>query len=76
MTARRSRSAEHTSTGTKERVSECRKRLRRTRAALRALRIEQDEAVLEASELLESVSGAGNPNDSANVFEEAGASKT
>jgi hypothetical protein len=39
------------------------------------LRLEQDEAVLEAAELLELVSGVGDFGDSENVFEEAGASK-
>jgi hypothetical protein len=40
-----------------------------------ALRIEQDEAVVEAAKLLDLVSGAGNLSDSENVFEETGASK-
>jgi hypothetical protein len=39
------------------------------------LRLEQDEAVVEATELLESVSGVGVCGDSENEFEEAGASK-
>jgi hypothetical protein len=41
----------------------------------RALKIEHDEAVLEASKLLDLVSGAGNADDSEDVFEEAGALK-
>jgi hypothetical protein len=39
------------------------------------LRLEQDEAVLEAAELLELVSGVEDCVDSENEFEEAGASK-
>jgi hypothetical protein len=65
---------EHAPGGTKQRVSACRKRLRQTRAAQRALRLALDEAVVEASELLELASGDEELSDSENVFEEAGAS--
>lgn len=41
----------------------------------RALKLEQDEAVLEASELLELVSGVRDFSEPENGFEEAGASK-
>jgi hypothetical protein len=37
--------------------------------------LEQDEAVLEAAELLESAHGVEDCGDSENEFEEAGASK-
>ena len=39
----------------------------------RTLKIAQDEAVLEAAELLKLVSGSEESSDSENVFEEAGA---
>jgi hypothetical protein len=61
---------------TKQRVSACRKRLRRTRATQRALRLAQDEAVIEANELLKLVPKDGEFSGSENVFEEAGASNT
>jgi hypothetical protein len=64
----------HASCGTKQRVSACRKRLRRTRATQRALKLALDEAVLEANELLKLAAGDEEFNDSENVFEEAGAS--
>ncbi|HEX8920472.1 MAG TPA: hypothetical protein VF766_03275 [Pyrinomonadaceae bacterium] len=65
---------EHAPGGTRQRVSACRKRLRRTRATQRALKLALDEAVLEASELLKLASGQEDFGDSENVFEEAGAS--
>jgi hypothetical protein len=64
---------ERTHNETRQRVSVCRKRLRRTRAMQRALRVEQDEAVLAADELLALVSVATDFADSEEVFEEAGA---
>lgn len=64
----------HAPCGTKQRVSACRKRLRRTRATQRALKLALDEAVLEANELLKLAAGDEEFSDSGNVFEEAGAS--
>lgn len=58
--------------GTRQRVSACRKRLRRARATQRALKLAQDEAVLEADELLRSIPGNADLSDSENAFEEAG----
>jgi hypothetical protein len=66
--------AEQAPQGTKQRISDCRKRLRRTRATQRTLRIEQDEAVLAAKSLLASVAGRADLSGSEDVFEEAGAS--
>jgi hypothetical protein len=68
--------AEQAPHGTRERISACRKRLRRTRATQRTLRIEQDEAVLAASKLLASIAESADLGDSEDVFEEAGASPT
>jgi hypothetical protein len=65
---------EHAQNGTRQRISDCRKRLRRTRAGQRALRVAQDEAVLEANKLLALVSADTDFADSAEVFEEAGTS--
>jgi hypothetical protein len=66
--------AEHAHRETRQRINDCRKRLRRTRAGQRALRVAQDEAVLAADELL----ALGSPDkdfaDSEEVFEEAGTS--
>lgn len=74
MNARHSRNGESAPHGKKQRISACRKRLRRTRATQRTLRIEQDEAVLAANHLLASVAGSADLSDSEDVFEEAGAS--
>jgi hypothetical protein len=65
--------AGHAHNETRQRVSACRKRLRRMRAGQRALRVEQDEAALAADELLALVSTATDFADSEEVFEEAGA---
>ena len=65
---------QHAPSGTKQRVSACRKRLRQSRATQRGLKSAQDEAALRASELsLQEVSGSGDFSDSEDVFEEAGA---
>jgi hypothetical protein len=75
MAAQHGSTSEHTTLATRQRISACRKRLRRARAIAKALRLEQDEAVQEAARLLESISGVGDCADSENEFEEAGASK-
>jgi hypothetical protein len=69
-------SAEQARNGTRQRVVACRKRLRRERATQRALRVERDEAVLAADELLALVSGDARFADSEEIFEEAGAAHT
>jgi hypothetical protein len=66
--------AERTYKETRQRISACRKRLRQTRAMLRALKVEQDEAVVAAGELLSLASTASAFADSQNVFEETGVS--
>jgi hypothetical protein len=66
--------AEQAPHGTKQRITACRQRLRRMRAAQRTLRIEQDEAVLAANRLLSTVAGNADLRDSEEVFEEAGTS--
>jgi hypothetical protein len=48
--------------------------LRQSRATQKALKLAQDEAVLEAKELLRAVPDSADFSDSENVFEEAGAS--
>ena len=74
MTAQHNSHGECAPGGTRQRVSACRKRLRRARATQRALKLAQDEAVLEADELLKAVSGDADLSDTENVFLEAGAS--
>lgn len=59
--------------GTRQRISACRKRLRRTRATRRALEVERDEAVLAAHELLALVPEGGDFSDAESDFEGAGA---
>ena len=76
MNAQHSRKGECAPHGTKQRISACRKRLRRTRATQRVLRIEQDEAVLAARSLLASIAEGPDASDSLDVFEEAGAFPT
>jgi len=66
--------AEHAHNETRGRISACRKRLRRTRAKQRALRISQDEAVMAANELLGLVSGDACVADCEDDFDGAGAS--
>jgi hypothetical protein len=66
---------EHAPNGTRQRVSACRKRLRRTRAMRRALDIERDEAVLAARELLALAREKGDFAEPLNDFEEAGEPK-
>ena len=66
---------EHAPSGTRERVSACRKRLRQSRAMQRGLKSAQDEAALRASELSPAASDSGDSSDSENVFEEARASR-
>lgn len=67
MTGQRGSNTVHGATGTRQRISACRKRLRRTRALRRALEVERDEAVVAARELL----ALGHESD----FEGAGAPK-
>jgi len=62
--------------GTRQRISACRKRLRRTRAMRRAQDVERDEAVLAAHELLALVPIGADFGDPENDFEEAGAPKS
>jgi hypothetical protein len=64
--------AEHAHKETRQRINDCRKRLRRTRVGQRALKVAQDEAVLAADELLALVSVETDFADSEEVFEEAG----
>jgi len=65
----------HAPVGTRQRVSACRKRLRRTRAMRRAQSIERDEAVLAARELLALARMEAEFAEPLNDFEEAGAPK-
>ena len=65
---------EHAHKETRQRINDCRKRLRRTRAGQRALKVAQDEAVLAVDELLALVSADVDFADSEEVFEEAGTS--
>ena len=74
MGHRQSQSAERADNETRHGIGACRKRLRRTRAMQRALRVAQDEAQLAADELLTLVSSETDFADSEEVFEEAGAS--
>ncbi|MBA2731547.1 MAG: hypothetical protein H0U54_01510 [Acidobacteria bacterium] len=69
-----SRNGESAPHGTRQRISDCRKRLRQTRAMQRALRIEQDEAVLAASSLLTLTSESADLGNSEDASEDAGAS--
>ena len=73
MILRHSKNAEHTYSETRERINACRRRLRRTRAAQRVLRIVQDEAVIAADALLALAPSDADLVDSEEVFEEAGA---
>jgi hypothetical protein len=66
--------AEHAHKETRQRISDCRKRLRRTRAGHRALRVAQDEAVPATDGLLALVSADTDFADSEEIFEEAGTS--
>ncbi|HKQ99207.1 MAG TPA: hypothetical protein VJT09_00960 [Pyrinomonadaceae bacterium] len=75
MALRHATSGGQQSSATKERISACRKRLRQTRATQRALRIEQDEAVVAANTLLALVSRSVDPGGSEEIFEEAGATR-
>ena len=75
MTLRHGTSGGHAPSATKQRISACRKRLRQTRATQRALRIEQDEAVVAANSLLALVSGSADSGGSEEIFEEAGATR-
>jgi hypothetical protein len=61
--------------GTKQRISACRKRLRRTRAMRRAQDLERDEAVVAARELLALAREDGDFGEPENDFEEAAAPK-
>ena len=74
MTPRQSKSNERTHNDTRQRISACRKRLRRTRAMQRALKIEQDEAVIAADKLLSVASMSPDYVESQSVFAEAGVS--
>jgi hypothetical protein len=59
---------------TRQRINDCRKRLRQTRAGQRALKVAQDEAVVAADGPLALVSAETDFADSEEVFEEAGTS--
>ncbi|HEX8888520.1 MAG TPA: hypothetical protein VF779_05055 [Pyrinomonadaceae bacterium] len=59
--------------GTRQRVIECRRRLRRTRVTERALRPPQDEAVIAASEILSGVMNETDFVEAEEIFEKAGA---
>ncbi len=67
MTGQRGSNPGHGAGGTRQRISACRKRLRRARAMRRAQDLERDEAVVAAHELL----ALGPESD----FEGAGAPK-
>ena len=60
--------------GTKQRVVDCRKRLRRRRALQRAFKLEQDEAVVAANELLALVPTEADFAECEDDFDGAGAS--
>lgn len=74
MTLRQSQSAEHSYNGTKQRVTACRKRMRRTRAVQRDLRFPQDEDLLSADELVLLVENDTDDGDSLKALGDAGAS--
>ena len=61
--------------GTRQRISACRKRLRQTRARLRALHLERDEAVLAAHELLALAARGADFGDPENEFGAEGGPK-
>ena len=74
MTIRHSRELEGAHGGTRQRVIECRRRLRRTRAATqRALRLAQDEAVIAANVVLSDIMSETEFVEAEDIFEEAGA---
>ena len=59
--------------GTRQRVIECRRRLRQIRATRRASQLAQDEAVIAADQLLRIAISGAELVDSEELFEEAGA---
>jgi hypothetical protein len=64
---------QHAPGGTKERVSACRKRLRRGRAMQKALKLAQGGASPAIQEALKAVPVHATFADSENIFEEVGA---
>ena len=70
---RQNRELESAHGGTRQRIIECRRRLRRTRATQRSLKLAQDEAVIAAAELLAVVVSHKDFVKAEEVFEEAGA---
>lgn len=76
MTGQRGSNLGQAPHGTRQRISACRKRLRRTRAMRQAQRVEQDEAVQAAHELLALAAAGADFGDPENDFEEAGAPKS
>jgi hypothetical protein len=73
MMIRHSRELEGAHGGTRQRVIECRRRLRRTRATQRASRLAQDEAVIAANEILSGIMSETEFVETDEIFEEAGA---
>ena len=57
--------------GTRYRVIECRRRLRRVRVVQRTVRLAQDEAVIAATEILALAATGMDFADSEEIFEEA-----
>ena len=70
---RQNRGGEHAHDGTRKRVVECRRRLRRVRVVERTIRIARDEAVIAATEILALDETEMDFADSEEIFEEAGA---
>ena len=59
--------------GTRHRVIECRRRLRRVRIVQRTVRLAQDEAVIATAEILALGTAETDFADAEEIFEEAGA---
>lgn len=66
-----SRIGEHAHDGTRHRVVECRRRLRRVRVVQRTLRLEQNEAVIVATKILALGTAETDFPDTEEVFGEA-----
>ncbi len=68
------RVVEHAHDGTRHRIIECRRRLRKVRVVQRALRLAHDGAVIAATEVLALGTTATDFADAEEMFEEASAS--
>lgn len=72
--AQQSRGVEHAQDGTRKRVVECRRRLRRVRVVQKTIRLlARDEAVIAATEILALAANETDFADSVEMFEEVGA---